>query len=242
VALTRVGDVRDQAGEVAPALTPDATGAWPEVTILRAFRPLDVAIIVDPEEKDMSVHVLEFKWDAPRRTLMRYLAADPLRGSLIVTADYDRLLDLVRRLWELPCGGFSEGASRLGLRQTETARPPHDLTHQLLSFAGLPRGWDGYRAEPIEHRTVERAVRLLNYLYGRAADERLSFEAPVLGPTPGGSIQLEWNLASLFLSVEIPAAPKPLSFYFERSDGKQAGNDAASLQDVWEIVKAGLAE
>ena len=117
------------------------------------------------------------------------------------------------------------------------AGPPHSIVERVLGLSNLSAGWDGYTGKSVDGQTVDRALGLLNDLYGMAASERATFGAPAVGPTPGGSIQLEWDLPHAFLAVEIPRRAEPLSFYLEHADGTEMGRDAASPDDVWQAIR-----
>jgi hypothetical protein len=233
-------DATDQVGEASRWVSPEEIDVLFPGSVPGILRLCDAALVVDLEDQDPLVILLECKEAVLRRTLIEYAAFGRLCGAAVIGAGQQRLLDLARFLPELSPSVGGEQTRGLSLYARRIASLPHDLTDRLLGLAGLARGWDGYHAERVEHRTVERAIETLNHLYIRAADERVSLPAPVVGPTPDGSIQLEWDYPNAFLSVEIPAVPKPLCFYFERNDGEEAGKDVASLEDVWDIVEAEL--
>lgn len=129
----------------------------------------------------------------------------------------------------------------LDVGRIPSATPPRALIDRLISLGGLSHGWDGYTAPPIEDDTIVRAVDLLATLYGRAGQEGPPIQAPMVGPTPRGSIQFEWDLPSGSLSIEIPREPEPLSLYLALGDRAELGLDEATPEDVWRVATAALA-
>jgi hypothetical protein len=66
----------------------------------------------------------------------------------------------------------------------------------LNRFAKLEPNWDGYGARPINPAVIQEARDLI----ARIADH--INEAPVIVPTPRGSIQLEWHRGPRCLELE----------------------------------------
>lgn len=66
----------------------------------------------------------------------------------------------------------------------------------LASLVDLPRGWDGYDAEPLGHSAAQDALTFLEANLGDDA------QLPEMTPIHGG-IQLEWHRDSLDIEVEL---------------------------------------
>ena len=245
---TRAEETTDEVGNLFPPVTQDTTGTL--FSLADVFAVADSVVLVDS-----SVIISEVKKMVPRLVMRDWAFGTPLEEGQNVSAlqatDYHRLYNslLVNRISQLntllPATDIMTDFTRthstvtpesVGLTRQFVSQP-HDLVERLLGFAGLPAGWDGYSGKPIEGHTVERTVELLNDIYKRTADEGTKFPDPTVGPTPGGSIQLEWDLPQALLAVEIPRRSEPLSFYLEYADGREVGSDAASPDDVWQAIK-----
>lgn len=114
--------------------------------------------------------------------------------------------------------------------------PPLSVVERVLGFSALPTGWDGYGGVPVERQTIENALKVLNELYDRADDHDIALGQPIVGPTPEGSIQIEWDHPEAYVSVEISKRDEPLGLYAEPEDGVEREIDAASLDDVWAAI------
>jgi len=106
----------------------------------------------------------------------------------------------------------------------------------IRSYAGLQPNWDGQGAQPVTEATTARAVDTLRAMVERARPLHADLPIPIVGPTPGGSIHLQWTLSRGYVGVECPPPPEPLSFYAE-IDGREIESDATSLDDLWETVR-----
>lgn len=56
----------------------------------------------------------------------------------------------------------------------------------LARLSVLPENWDTYGSRPVTNLAVEGVLRILGLAVARG------LRLPVLGPVPGGGIQLEW--------------------------------------------------
>jgi hypothetical protein len=55
----------------------------------------------------------------------------------------------------------------------------------LESFRSLEKNWNGYDADPIPNKSIDKALELLDYLKG--------FSEPEVFPTARDSVQFEWG-------------------------------------------------
>jgi hypothetical protein len=122
-------------------------------------------------------------------------------------------------------------------RLLERAQKRTLAAHEIQSFGGLPANWDRQGAEPISAVTAARGVTVLRYLARRALEDHGDLPAPLVAPTPGGSVHLQWNLDGAYVSVECPPPDKDLSYYVETPD-RELESDAASLDEIWDAVRA----
>jgi len=117
------------------------------------------------------------------------------------------------------------------------AAPALAVVPYILRLAGLPRGWDGYDGEYIEHATVDRALDMLSSLCTMTVLNGLVLPRPDVGPTPAGSILFEWDLPAAYFSVDCPPASEPLSLYVEhRRDGSEEDATGDSVEDFWPLI------
>lgn len=68
-----------------------------------------------------------------------------------------------------------------------------DQIKDIKSFRQLKYNWNGYNAEPISDKVIDKALNLIKEL-------KL---IPEVFPTARGSIQFEWGKGSLYLEMEI---------------------------------------
>ncbi len=68
---------------------------------------------------------------------------------------------------------------------------------KLAELARLPENWDGYGSRPVQLAAVEGTARLL------AALASVSPPPPHFCPVPGGGVQLEWQVSSRELELEV---------------------------------------
>lgn len=106
----------------------------------------------------------------------------------------------------------------------------------LLRLAGLRRGWDGYDGEPIDQSVVDRALDVLSSLATVAVLSGLVLPRMDTGPTPAGSILLEWELSGGYFSIDCPPEPEPLSLYLEHSGGPENEATSQSAEDFWPMI------
>lgn len=247
--LGKVEDVTDQVGDLFPPALHDTAGTVRSMS--EVFALADSVILIDS-----TAIISEVKDMVPRLIMKDWAFGTPLeehqRVSALVPADYHRLYNklFLNRISALNALLPAADIWRDFIRAHQTvtpeqarlrrpaASPPHPVLERLLSFSGLPRGWDGYQAKPIEAHTVESAVNILNHIYARAAAEGISLRPPMVGPTPDGSIQLEWDLPHVFLAIEIPRGAELPSVFLEFQDGRAEGHDAASPNEIWHSVSA----
>ena len=57
------------------------------------------------------------------------------------------------------------------------------MRKELEELKELEENWDGYGACPISEKAIENVNRILELLK----------QIPVIGPTPNGTVQLEWG-------------------------------------------------
>ena len=141
---------------------------------------------------------------------------------------FDRMFRLI-----LAAAGMAVTPSRLLERAQGRAR----AVREIESYGGLPADWDHQGAQLVSRETTERAVGTLRRLARLAMTDRRDLPAPIVGPTPGGSIHLQWNLDDSYVAVECPPPGVPLSYYAD-IDGREVESDAASLDEVWSAVRA----
>jgi hypothetical protein len=79
-----------------------------------------------------------------------------------------------------------------------TAEPGwvHAARANLEGLVNLPRGWDGYDAEPLSRSAAQDALTFLEATLGDA------MQLPAMTPIHGG-IQLEWHAGSADVEVEL---------------------------------------
>jgi hypothetical protein len=123
------------------------------------------------------------------------------------------------------------------MRCPVTASPPGNLVRNVLNLDSLPFGWDGGKALQISQATIRSSLAVLNFLYLRASTEGLNLNAPSASPTPEGSVQLEWDLDTGFMSVEIPRSGELVSFYIDPKDGEERDEFAKSPEDLWTAIR-----
>jgi len=237
--VLKVGDVCDQVSEILP-VAPDAAGGEIPGPTSEALALCAAVISVDPQDRDTNVILSHFRVASPLPMAGQWVFG-PESFRFTKVGDWERLW--TRHLMSGLCGGIVPGEPTTGfiLRREQLVPLPRALTGRLLGFAGLARGWDGYGGKPIANHTVERAIGVLNYLYRQAAERRISPPAPQMSPTSDGSIQLEWDYPrALFLSVEIPAEPEPLTLYLEYSDGREVEATADSPVGLWNTIEVAL--
>ena len=117
------------------------------------------------------------------------------------------------------------------------AVPALAVVPYLSHLTGLPRGWDGYEAEPIDDAVVNRALEVLSTLSAMAVLNGLILPRPDVGPTPAGSILFEWDLPAAYFSVDCNSAPETLCAYVEHiGDGSEEELTADSVEDFWPLV------
>lgn len=95
----------------------------------------------------------------------------------------------------------------------------------IRSFGQLPKGWNGYTADPIPQDVVYRALRLLRELP----------VAPEVFPTARESIQFEYDVGDRSLEIEIQ---KDSVVLLEAIGDEMRETRAESLLSVVEIVSA----
>lgn len=135
-----------------------------------------------------------------------------------------------------PATSLLEGILRLTSQEAST--PALAAIPRLREFAGLPRGWDGYDAEPIHQGLVDRAFDTLVELAAQAIRAGVSLPRPAVSASPAGSIHFEWDVPGGFLDVECPPEPEPLAFLMEPQGGSEIEDIASSPEDLWAKVSA----
>ncbi len=95
------------------------------------------------------------------------------------------------------------------LRDVETA------IQESRTLLDLKDDWDGEGSRGYAASTLERATEfLLTNVLSLWKSQRAYVPAPVIGPGPDGSIDINWQFTARKLLVNVPAdADKPATFY-----------------------------
>ena len=96
---------------------------------------------------------------------------------------------------------------------------------RLESLARLSEDWDSYGASRVESSRIQQAYNLLQ----STMDE--DTPAPILVPTPEGSIQMEWHTLGIELEVSL-LSDTDLDVCFEDLSGTERPFDAVLSYDV----------
>lgn len=117
-----------------------------------------------------------------------------------------------------------------------SSTPPRDVRAALASLeevAGLPRGWDGHDAPPIDRLIVASARKLLLDLPDVAA------LAPKIVPMTRGRLQFEWHRGnrSLELEFETPSLLHFLKWDPDRLIDEEDQVPAADLAAVFDLLR-----
>ena len=101
--------------------------------------------------------------------------------------------------------------------QSNDSFPPSFLksVKDVADLLGLPAGWNSYSAKPIEPRNVKRAIELLAELLGPETPP------PIVVPTVGGGIQLEWHNNGIDIEVYIDS-PYDVCFFAEKLESGES--------------------
>ncbi|MEV7136728.1 hypothetical protein [Streptomyces tauricus] len=70
---------------------------------------------------------------------------------------------------------------------------------KINKLLALPKGWDGYRAEPV---TIEAGIAMVSVLF--SVMDRRSLR-PQLFPLANGGIQVEWHVGGSSIEIEVSA-------------------------------------
>lgn len=95
----------------------------------------------------------------------------------------------------------------------------------LQSLARLPADWDSYGANPVELSRIQQAYHLLQSIMDDDTP------APILVPTPDGSIQMEWHTLGIELEVNL-LSDADLDVSFEDLSGTEDPFDAVLSYDI----------
>ncbi|MBI4528878.1 MAG: hypothetical protein HY695_34205 [Deltaproteobacteria bacterium] len=79
----------------------------------------------------------------------------------------------------------------------QLSQPVIEAVKRLLTVRELPHSWDSYESPPPSELAIGVAIRLL---IGVDLDE---FPSPRIVPISGGGVQLEWDVGSRELELEI---------------------------------------
>lgn len=100
----------------------------------------------------------------------------------------------------------------------------------LTELLALPENWNSYRARPVDPRAVERALELLWAIMPEDGP------LPVIVPTHGGGIQLEWHRTGADLEVEVtPGGSAHVYFEDPEADVEmeaEMSSDPVRLRDL----------
>lgn len=73
------------------------------------------------------------------------------------------------------------------------------IVHRLNELCCLPKGWDGYGAEPVSFETANFAVRMLDVVCPSEGP------MPSAVPGPNRDLQVEWHLANGDIELHVRA-------------------------------------
>lgn len=82
---------------------------------------------------------------------------------------------------------------------------------QVRDLSTLKPGWDTYQGAPVKARVLESALTILSGIMPPSAP------APELVPTASGGIDVEWQIESADLSIQIRPYKDPIA-YFSSAD------------------------
>jgi hypothetical protein len=115
--------------------------------------------------------------------------------------------------------------------------PAFGAIRRLLSLSELKAGWDGGAGKAVSKATVDRAISCLSHLANAFDSAQLHLSRPIVGPTPDGTVLLEWDLDVGYLSVECSAS-EPFSFYIELPSGVEVEGNTQSVDGLADRVVA----
>lgn len=235
---------------VAPliATASDRVGTWSEPSgwpedVTESLRELaEGAILCRPRGAELDLptsSVLDAHCRMDLGSMLRGYLASTLGGQRIVLTDAHGLSNMFSTFEALETilepEAYRESAqdkvmpqwTSLAQRFVE-AQPASHQVSKVFDLLRLARGWDGYDAKPVGERAVGIAVRALAVVSRAAARAGVSLSAPEIGPSPDGSIHLEWSLPKGYVDIECPSEPEPVSFYLQLADGTEIDGDVVS--------------
>ena len=139
-----------------------------------------------------------------------------LQASTATSSSLGELYGQVRRSYLSPQWSDVVLESELSQWQIEAIR-------KLRQVLTLPPDWDSYGSPRASEVAITAAVQLV---LGIGLDY---FVTPRIVPVSGGGVQLEWNLESREVEIEINAEGS--AEYLKSSDGKPIEEGSISLSD-----------
>lgn len=102
---------------------------------------------------------------------------------------------------------------------------------KIQSFATLEIDWDSYGGSPIDDKTIERALCILDDL---AAGD---IPIPQVVPCSSGDIQFEWDPERGAVEIEIGPEGE-IGYWFEDDEGEEGGEvDTDKLNELLGFLK-----
>ncbi|MBV6477748.1 MAG: hypothetical protein HGGPFJEG_00492 [Ignavibacteria bacterium] len=100
------------------------------------------------------------------------------------------------------------------------------IINQLHEFLNLNENWDSYGAQPLNKKTIEKAIEVVNVL------DRNNIEVYYTAPSPSGDILLESRMRNKILEIEILVDDKITFTAYENDDVFKSGNLIESDYDI----------
>ncbi|MTE01679.1 hypothetical protein GIY56_15425 [Paracoccus sp. YIM 132242] len=135
-----------------------------------------------------------------------------------------------RQLGSVVQGAFVSNRVRIpGLRSAWN----EGLRKRFEHLCSLPRGWDGYRGQPVSFACANFAAQVLERLYTDG------LPLPSLVPGSDGTLQIEWHQNQFDIELDILAPNKVMAY---RNDDITGQDEELELDTDFTIVSFWLNE
>jgi hypothetical protein len=115
----------------------------------------------------------------------------------------------------------------------ELKEPRHAWRDEVLlrlnELVRLPRGWDGYSAEPVSFANAQFALRLLETILPP------NVPTPQIVPGTSGDLQIEWHTRTGDMELHVQA-PNHVHAWRALADGDADGEELHLTTDFSELV------